>query len=134
MPFSFEVAPKVLENPRSALIGFCDVLIDGKILLSGFKIFEKEGRRWVGNPSQAGKPDDTGKTPYFDTVRFIDTKEKEEDWTTPFQAEVYEAILAAFDAASGTAQTQSQSSSTVAPAGGGPARAKRPGSNPLWKR
>ncbi len=142
MPFSFDISTFVLPGGGSgALVGYCDLVIDGKLQVKGFKVFKskKDDELFIGAPSQPGKkPDENGKTVYYETIRFLDEKENEKDWHTPFQREVYDAMLVEFKKAmeEGRGSTPTAGGGTkgrapVADANGGPARAGR--SNPLWK-
>jgi hypothetical protein len=117
------------------MVGFCDLVIDDKIVIKGFKVFrnKKDDKLFVSAPSTAGKtPGEDGKILYYDNVRFLDEKENEKDWHTPFQKEVYEAMLADFETAlSGGAAKTKESMKPKTGENTGPARAPR-SNHTLW--
>ena len=106
---SYTVKATVLQDPKSSLLGFCDLIIADSIVIPGYKIWrKKDGDTFVAPPqipAISGKDDqghlipkmnDKGKETYNDVLRYIDAKENEADKQTILQKEIAEEMLQAF--------------------------------------
>lgn len=127
--FNYEIQVVKLKERKSKLVGFASVIVDKTMLVSGFKIFDGDKGLIVAPPSHpTGQKDDNGKEKYWEDVRFIDEKESADDRYTPFQKELYAAILEEYKTSSRGSTASSQSSSK----GEAPASTKVQGPKNPW--
>lgn len=127
----YQVRCRRFQTPINNMHGACDLVIDGRIVIPGFKVLEsKKGDLFIGAPSvKSNKTDDQGKTVYYPTVSFIDAKINDDDFKTPLEEEIFNTMLEEFRKAS-PAQRQDAAS-----AGGTPPGTPKPNKrHPLWNK
>jgi len=100
--FSYKIRVRVIQNPRSSLVGFASITLDDVIEFDNFKIINGRNGLFVGVPNHKGSimEDGVKVEKYFDDVRF--TEEGQE-----FADEFKQAIITAYKDASGSSQNQS---------------------------
>jgi len=139
--FNYAIRINRVKNPRGKVMAFATIIIEDTMEVTGFKVINGAKGLFVSAPQTPGKPDDQGKVKYYDDVRFVDQKAKEEDWRTPVQDEIYKAIITQYEMQGGVDQaagSAAQASAASARRSGDASSSNKPQmplvteSNSLW--
>ncbi len=130
---NYSIRARKFQSPINNMHGVCDLVIDDRIVVPGFKILEsKKGDLFVAAPSvKSNKTDDAGKAIYYNCINFIDRKADEKDFKTPLEQEICDAMLAEFNSATPSAGKAASTGGDETPPVSAAPKAK--GAHPLWK-
>ena len=88
--FSYTVKVYPIQNPKSKILAYASLLIDGVFEVTGFKIFDGVNGLFVKPPQHKGK-NKQGEEEWYDDARFVGETAKE------IREEVYSTIVSSYN-------------------------------------
>lgn len=108
--FNYKVKVHPIKNPKSKLRAYASLVVENKMEITGFKVFESANGLFAKEPQHKGKNKE-GEDTWYDDVRFLKDEGEE---TNTFRNEIMEAIVSAYNANSNSNQQASRTSAAQA--------------------
>ena len=102
--FNYETKVYPVQNPKSKIVAYASLLIEGVFEVTGFKIFQGASGLFVKPPQHLGKDKD-GNDTWYDDARFVGDQSKD------IREEVFSTMVGTYNS---TVSGSSRSSNTSA--------------------
>lgn len=110
--FNYTVKVYPIQNPKSKLRAYASLVVENKLEITGFKVFESATGFFAKEPQHKGLNKE-GQETWYDDVRFLKDEGEE---TNTFRDEVMNAIVTAFHSRSTATSQQTQTTARNAAA------------------